>query len=438
MKSIHLCFRIHHCLNLKRYRFFEIGNDHYYYDDFANEAEVRGAAEQCYLPANQLMLEMIRNSNKKFKVSFSISGEALEQFEQYAPEVIESFQELAKTGCVEFLATTYAHSLAAIHDLEEYSFQLRTQSAKIETLFGVKPTICANNALMYSDDMAFTIHKLGFKAAVIEDGKHVMGWRSAHYVYQSAAQSKLKLLVRDSKLSDDINFRFSQWSWNEYPLTAEKFIGWIADSPAEEKQYVLFMGYEALGILNSASSGIFDFFRALPYHALERDILFATMSDALVKQTGLSALSVPYPMSWSDEEKDMSAWCGNELQQEAQQKLYGMSQRVRLCSDRWLKSDWLRLQDANHFKYMSTKHYSNGKVEARPTPYDSPYDAFMNYMNVLSDFMARVEAQYPTSIENEELNALLKTIQNQEQEIAELEEQVKKLKSRKSTKESKV
>ena len=201
---------------------------------------------------------------------------------------------------------------------------------------------------------------------------------------------------------------------------------------------MVFMGYGALGILTSASSGFFDFFRALPYHVLERDILFATMSDALVKQTGLAALSVPYPMSWSDEEKDMSAWCGNELQQEAQQKLYGMSQRVRLCSDRWLKSDWLRLQDANHFKYMSTKHYSNGKVEARPTPYDSPYDAFMNYMNVLSDFMARVEAQYPTSIENEELNALLKTIQNQEQEIAELEEQVKKLKSRKSTKVSKV
>ena len=320
--------------------------------------------------------------------------------------------------------------------MEEFGLQLRAQCAKIETLFGVKPTICANNALIYSDDMAYTIYKLGFKAAVIEGARHVMGWRSPHYIYTSSAQNKLKLIVRDSKLSDDINFRFSQWNWESYPLTADKLIGWIAEAPAEEEHFTLFMGYEALGILNLASSGIFDFFRALPYHALEHGIQFGTLNDAITKQNGVSALSVPYPMSWSDEEKDVSGWCGNELQKEAQQKLYSLSQRVRLCSDRWLKSDWLRLQDANHFYYMSTKHYSNGRIEARPIPYESPYDAFMNYMNVLSDFMERVNAQYPSSIENEELNALLKTIHNQEEEINELKGEIKKLRARKSTTKS--
>ena len=278
--------------------------------------------------------------------------------------------------------------------------------------------------------MAPVIYKIGYKAAVIEGARHVMGWKSSHYIYQSASQPKLKLVVRDSKLSDDIIYNFSQWGWVEYPLTAEKLTGWIAASPKEEEHVTLFMGYEAIGLLNRAESGIFDFFKALPYHVLEHGMRFGTLSEAVSKPATGGVLTVPYPISWTDEEKDVAAWCGNELQQEALNKLYELSQRVHLCTDKWLKSDWQRLQDTNHFYFMSTKHYSNGQIYAQPIPYESPYEAFMNYMNVLSDFIERVQAQYPSTIENEALNALLKTIHNQEEEIQRLDAEVKTLRGK--------
>ena len=421
MKTINFIFRVHQRSNLKRYRFFEIGNDHYYYDDYADEAAVRQVTDQCYLEANRTLLEMIRSSNGKFKVSFAISGLALEQFERYAPEVIESFQELAKTGSVEFLATPNGHSLASIYDEDEFVIQTKLQTNKIKQLFGKMPTVYANTALVYSDEIGESIAKMGYKTIMIEGAKHIMGWKSTHYVYNHAYNNKVKLLVRDNKLSDDINYRFSQWNWDEYPLTAEKFIGWINAAPAEEELFNVFLGYEALGVLNNKNSGIFDFFKALPSHAMEHGVGFSTPSEVASKSKPVDTISVLHPMSWADEEKDLSAWCGNELQNEALNKLYSISKRVHLCSDLLLKMDWQRLQDTSHFFFMTTKHYSNGMIYAEAIPYESPYDAFMNYMNVLSDFMDRVKAQYPTSIENEELNALLQTIYNQEQEIADLE-----------------
>lgn len=430
MKTINFIFRVHQRSNLKRYRFFEIGNDHYYYDDYADETAVRLVTDQCYITANRTLLEIIKSSNGKFKVSFSISGLALDQFERYAPEVIESFQELAKTGSVEFLATPNAHSLACLYNKDEFVLQTKLQANKIKQLFGKTPIVFANTALLYSDEIGDTISKMGYKTVMIEGAKHILGWKSPHYVYNHAYNNKVKLLVRDNKLSDDINYRFSQWNWNEYPLTAEKLIGWIKATPDQEDVFNLFMGYEALGLLNSSNSGIFDFFKALPYHAIEHGIGFSTPSEVVAKAKPLDTITVMHPMSWADEEKDTSAWCGNELQNEALNKLYGMCERIHLCSDLLLKMDWQRLQDNSHFFFMTTKHYSNGMVYAEPIPYESPYDAFMNYMNVLSDFIERVNAQYPTSIENEELNALLKTIYNQEQEIATLENQLEACKEK--------
>ena len=428
MKTINLCFRVHQRYNLKRYRFFEIGNDHYYYDDYANESAMSTAIDQSYLEANRMLLDMIKSSNGRFRVSFSISGLALEQFEQYAPEVIESFQELAKTGSIEFLATPYGHSLAALYNDDEFEMQVKMQADKIQELFGKRPAVFANTALLFSDEIADKVYRMGYKTIMIEDAKHVMGWKSSHYVYSSIANPKAKLLVRDSKLSDDINYRFSQWGWCEYPLTAEKFINWINSSPAEEEVFNVFLGYEALGQLNLKQSGIFEFFKALPYYAIEKGITFSTPSKTIENFKPIDTLSALYPMSWTDEEKDISAWCGNDLQNEALNKLYNLAERVHLCSDSLLKLDWQRLQDTSHFFFMTTKHYSNGVVLAQNIPYESPYEAFMNYMNVLSDFIERVNAQYPTSIENEELNALLKTIYNQGQEIEELKAKLKKAK----------
>ncbi|MFI3297462.1 MAG: glycoside hydrolase family 57 protein [bacterium] len=425
MKNINFCFRVHQRFNLKSYRFFEIGNDHYYYDDFANETSVRNATDAAYLEANRVLLDMIKSSNGRFKVSFSITGLALEQFEQYAPEVIESFQELAATNSVEFLATPYGHSLAALYDLEEFKLQMKMQSDKIFELFGQRPKVFANSALLYSDEIADYVADMGYKTIMIEGAKHVMGWKSPHYLYSPVTNPKLKLLVRDSKLSDDINYRFSQWQWDEYPLTAEKFISWIKNTPEEEEIFNVFLGYEAMGLLNPQQSGIFEFFKALPFHAMENGITFATPSELAASYKPNGQLSAIYPMSWTDEEKDTSGWCGNELQNEALNKLYNLAERVHLCSDMLLKIDWQRLQDTSHFFAMNTKHYSDGLIAAQPIQYESAYEAFMNYMNVLSDFIERVKAQYPSSIENEELNALLKTIYNQEQEIIALQKELK-------------
>ena len=330
MKTINFIFRVHQRSNLKRYRFFDIGNDHYYYDDYADETAVRQNTDLCYLEANRTLLEMIKSSNGKFKVSFAISGLALEQFERYAPEVIDSFQELAKTGSVEFLATPNAHSLASVYDADEFAIQTKLQTNKIKQLFGKTPTTFANTALIYSDEIGDEIAKQGYKTIMIEGAKHIMGWKSPHYVYGHAYNNKVKLLVRDNKLSDDINYRFSQWNWNEYPLTAEKFIGWINAAPAEEEVFNIFLAYEALGVLNNKNSGIFEFFKALPYHAMANGVAFATPSEVAAKAKPVDTISVLHPMSWADEEKDLSAYCANELQNEALQKLYSVAQRVNL------------------------------------------------------------------------------------------------------------
>ena len=424
MTAICFYFQIHQPFRLKNYRFFDIGNDHYYYDDFANDEIITRIARRSYLPANQMLLDMIKENGKKFKVAFSISGTALEQLELYVPEFIDSMKELAATGCVEFLSETYAHSLSALEDVEEFVAQVKAHDEKIYQIFGQKPKVFRNTELIYSDDIAAMVSSMGFKGAITDGAKHILGWKSPNYLYNSAAAPKLKLLLKNAKLSDDIAFRFSNTEWASYPLTADKYIDWISQLPQEEQIVNLFMNYETFGELQPEHSGIFNFMKALPRFAAEKGVQFWTPSEIMTKLKPVSELTVPSPISWADEARDTSAWLGNMLQQEAVKKLYSIGERVRLCNDKRIKQDWNYLQASDHFFYMSTKHNSDGNVHSHYSPYDSPYTAFTNYMNVLSDFMIRVEAQYPSDIDNEELSALLLTIKNQAEEIEALNREV--------------
>lgn len=425
MKTICFYFQIHQPFRLKRYRFFNIGRDHYYYDDFANEDILQQIATRSYLAANKVLSDLILEYKDKFKIAFSLSGVAMDQLEIYAPEVIDGLRELAKTGNVEFLTETYGHSLAALYDPEEFREQIKYHAERIEMLFGQKPTVVRNTELIYSDEIAEMVYDMGYRKMITEGAKHILGWKSPNYVYQAISQPNLKLLLRNSRFSDDITYRFSDYSWNEYPLTAEKFISWIAATPKEEKVINLFMNYETLGNLHPAHTGIFEFMRALPRFAFESGINFATPNEILDVQKPVAAISVPNVISWADEERDVGSWLGNKLQKGALQSLYEVGERVRLCTDRRLKQDWLYLQTSDHFYYMSTKHFGSGSNQF--SPYMSPYDAFNNYMNVLSDFIGRVKAQYPDTVDNEELNALLTTIHNQEMEIKRLQTELKKV-----------
>ena len=420
MKAVSFNFEIHQPFRLKRYRFFDIGNDHYYYDDFLNDDIVTRIAAQSYMPAAETLLRMINDTKGAFRCSISITGAAIEQFEQYVPEFIDLLKKLADTGKVEFLATPYAHSLAALCDPEELAQQVKAQCDKLHSLFGVKPKVFRNTELIYSDDIAPQVLAMGFKGCLTAGAKHILGWQSPNYVYTAASAPKLKLLLRNSKLSDDIAFRFSDTSWDAFPLTADKYIDWIASTPADEQIINICLNLETFGGMQPASTGIFQFLEALPRFAAERGVEFWTPSEAVSKLKSVGELAVVHPISAADEARDTSAWLGNALQREALDKLYAAGERVRLCEDRRLKQDWWYLQASDHFYYMSTKHFADGSVHANFSPYETPYQAFINYMNVLADFLVRVDEQYPLSVDNEELNSLLKTIRNQEREIAEL------------------
>ena len=417
MKAINFIFNIHQPFRLKRYRFFEIGNDHYYYDDFANEDIFSRIAHRSYIPAAETLLRMIESTKGKFRCAISISGDALEQTEQYAPEFMDLLKKLADTGKVEFLGMPYPGSLASLIDPEEFMLQVKVHAEKIKTLFGQTVKVIRNTELIYSDEIAPLFVELGFKGCVTEGAKHILGWKSPNYVYSAASAPKLKLLLNNAKLSDDIARRFSDTSWGGYPLTADKYVDWIASTPAEEQIINICLNLETLGGLQSHETGIFQFMEALPRFAAERGIDFWTPSEAVSKLKPVDTLPVGHTISAVDDSRDVSAWLGNRLQNEAFEKLYSVAERVRLCDDRRLKMDYWYLQGADHFYYMSTKNFGDGAAAANFSPYGSPYEAFTNYMNVLADFVVRVEEQFPMSIENEELNALLTTIRNQSTEI---------------------
>lgn len=424
MKAICFNFEIHQPFRLKRYRFFDIGNDHYYYDDFLNDDIITRLGQQSYLPAARTLLKMIEESKGKFRCSISISGTAIEQFEQYVPEMIDALKKLADTGAVEFLATTYAHSLASLADPDEFRQQVKVQCERIHELFGVTTKVLHNTELIYDDELAPQIVDMGFKACLTEGAKHILGWKSPNYVYSAASAPKLKLLLKNSKLSDDIAVRFADGMWTEFPLTADKYMSWIAETPDEEQVVNICLNIETLGGMLPANTGIFQFMEALPRFAADKGVEFLTPSQIAQKLKAVDSLSVVHPISGADEARDVSAWLGNGLQNEAFRKLYSVAERVRLCDDRRLKQDWWYLQCSDHFYYMSTKHFADGEAHSAFSPYETPFLAFTNYMNALSDFIVRVEEQYPLSIENEELNSLLTTIRNQAREIETLNKEL--------------
>ena len=387
-KSVCLYFQVHQPTRLRTYRFFDIGKDSHYYDDFANRTILKRVAQKCYLPMNELLLKAIKASKGKLKLAFSISGSALEQFDRYAPEVIESFKALAATGKVEFLCETYYHSLASLGSPSEFQHQVAKHKAAIEKYFDVTPVTFRNTELIYSDAIARQVYDLGFKTILTEGARHIMGWQSANYVYSAASQPKVRLLLRNYGLSDDVAFRFSDKGWNEWPLTAEKFAGWVND--AEGEIVNLFMDYETFGEHQAADSGIFEFMEALPGALLAKGIDFVTPSQAVKKIKPVADLEVPDPISWADEERDLSAWLGNELQQEAYNKLYSLSEKLALVGDADLWADFGHLQESDHLYYMCTKFFSDGEIHKRFSPYATPFEAFINYMNVLSDFIIRL------------------------------------------------
>jgi len=404
MKSICLYFQVHQPFRFRTYRFFDIGHDHYYYDDFLNRSIVQKIAKKCYLPANKILLELIKAQKGKFKVAFSITGSVLEQMELYSPETLKSFQDLAATGCVEFLAETYSHSLVSIKNEREFRKQVEMQVKKVESLFGQTPKVFRNTELVYSDKIGDMVSGMGFKAMLSEGAKHVLGWKSPNFVYCNTNNSKLKLLLRNYKLSDDIAFRFGNQAWNEWPLTAGKFTAWLEAIDKKEEVVNLFMDYETFGEHQWEGSGIFEFLKAFPAEVLsKKQFKFSTPSEVAQEFEPVSVLNVPHHVSWADEERDLTAWLGNNLQWEAFDNLYSLSDEIAQIEDKSIQNDWLRLQNSDHFYYMCTKFFADGAVHQYFNPFKSPYDAFINYMNVLADFSERVKAAPKTlKIKNED------------------------------------
>jgi alpha-amylase len=431
MKYLCLYFQVHQPFRFRNYSFFDIGNDHYYYNDYLNESVLQKVAQKCYLPANDLILKMIEKHGRNFKVTFSITGVALDQFELYAPEVIESFHRLAKTGQVEFLAETYSHSLASQACQDVFKSQVEAHSSKIEALFGYKPKVFRNTELIYSDQIGAMVYNMGFKGMLTEGAKHILGWKSPNYLYYNAIEPKLKLLLKNYVLSDDIAFRFSNKSWKEYPLTPEKYAGWLNDAGPKEEVINLFMDYETFGEHQWANTGIFKFLEQLPATVLKNTpFKFETPSAIIKNLQPVATINVPYPISWADEERDLTAWLGNNMQNEAFNKLYALKNKIKKIEDPQLLQDWEYLQTSDHFYYMSTKWFSDGEVHAYFNPYKDPYEAFINYMNVLSDFAGRVNRLVPDETENIEIEKLTKTISEQLSEIKELKEKLKKIKNK--------
>ena len=422
MKTVCLFFQIHQPFRHRRYRFFDIGNDHYYYDDYTNESIMRNIALKSYLPTNKLLLKLANRFDGEFKVAFSITGLALEQFELYAPEVIVSFQELAKTGCVEFLSETYSHSLSSLKDKSIFERQVKLHDQIIFKLFGQKPLVFRNTEMIYSDEIGAQIAEMGYSAMLTEGAKHVLGWKSPNYLYVNAINPRLKVLMRNFKLSDDISFRFSNTNWNEYPLTAEKFVNWLEKANTKEEVVNLFLSYESFGERQSKESGIFEFLENMAVKIENHPALkFATPTEVINDLQPISAVSVPYPISWADEERDLTAWLGNGMQKEAFEKLYNLSRQMVKCTDPELIKDWNYLQVSDHFYYMSTKYFSDGEVHSYFNPFDSPYEAFINYMNVLSDFKIRLNTFVPENEVENEIASLQKIIDEKDEKIRKLE-----------------
>ncbi len=417
MKRICLYFEIHQIIHLKRYRFFDIGRDHYYYDDYENERSINDIAERSYVPALQTLIQMCKE-HPEFRVAFSLSGCGLEQLEFHAPQVIDLLQELNATGQVEFLCEPYSHGLASLANEESFSAEVKRMSDKIKEVFGKRPKVFRNSSLIYNDEIGAQVAAMGFKGMITEGAKQILGWKSPHYIYNSASDPRLKLLLRDISLSEDITERFTS-----NPIMADQWLDWIASTPEGENVINIFGELVTFGIFHPLQGGILEFLKAIPALAKERGIGFALPSE-LCEEKSVGAIEVPYSISWVDEERDTSCWLGNVMQREAFNKLYSIADRVRVSGDRRIQMDWDSLQASNNFRFMTTKP----GMQYRGI-YDSPYDAFTNYMNILGDFIARVNNLYGGA-DNEEIDGLITLIKNQGDEIEAKDKEIERLRKK--------
>jgi len=389
MATVCFYFQVHQPYRLRRYSVFD--SDPYYFDEYKNAEIVRKVAAKCYLPANHLMLDLVRRHNGRFRISYSITGVTIDQFAAYCPEALESFKQLAATGCVEFLAETFYHSLAFLYSRDEFRDQVVAHAAKTNETFGYQPRVFRNTELVYNNDLAHYVEGLGYQTILGEGADHVLGYRSPDYVYMPHGAERMRLLLKNYRLSDDIAFRFSNRQWKEWPLTAEKFAGWINQVNGNGYVVNLFMDYETLGEHQWEDTGIFDFMRRLPDLVLDHpDNNFMTVSEAAAAYEPAGTVDVPHMVSWADVERDLSAWLGNAMQSNALHELYRLEKQIKDRGDPQILHDWRRLQTSDHFYYMCTKWFADGDVHKYFNPYESPYDSYINFMNVLDNLRQRL------------------------------------------------
>ncbi|RMF55439.1 alpha-amylase [Candidatus Woesearchaeota archaeon] len=392
MVSVCFYFQVHQPFRLRQYTVFDIGHNSNYYNDKKNHEVMRKVAKKCYLPTNNLMLYLINKMKGRFKITYSITGVALEQFKEYAPEVLDSFKELADTGCVEFLSETYYHSLSFLYSKKEFVQQVNLHKNAIRRLFKQTPTVFRNTELTYNNELAAMMDELGFKGILAEGADRVLGWRSPNFVYRPINTKNIRLLLKNYKLSDDIAFRFSNKGWEEWPLTTGKFAQWINAINGNGNTVNLFMDYETFGEHQWQDTGIFHFLKNLPKEILKHpDNNFKTPSEVIKSYEPVGELDVPFTISWADMERDLSAWLGNDMQKFAIKELYSLEQDIKKSKDKDLLEDWRKLQISDHFYYMCTKWFSDGDVHKYFNPYDSPYESFIAFMNILNDLRYRLK-----------------------------------------------
>lgn len=383
---------------MRHFHVFDIGENKSYFDDKVNREICRKVAEKCYLPANALMLELINKHQGKFKVAYSISGVALEQFEEYAPDVLESFKKLAATGCVEFITETYYHSLAALFNASEFREQVKKHQETTKHFFGITPTTFRNTELIYSNGIADMVEDLGFKTMLTEGVDRILDWRSPNFVYEPQNGRGMKLLLKNYKLSDDIAFRFSQTTWGDYPLTTEKFAQWVHQVAGGGDTINLFMDYETIGEHQWVETGIFDFFRNLPEAIwLHPSFSFNTPSEVATMYPPVAKVDMPDAVSWADTERDLSAWLGNPMQDNSIAWVYTFEDRLKKLNDAHLLHTWRKLQTSDHFYYMCTKYWSDGDVHKYFSVYDSPHDSYVIMSNILTDLEIRLKLAEPVA-----------------------------------------
>ncbi len=389
MASVVFYFQVHQPFRLRRYTIFD--SDTSYFDEYRNEEICRKVAGKCYLPANRLILDLVRQHEGRFRVSYSLTGTVIEQFQRWAPEVMDTFKALADTGSVEFISETYYHSLAFLYNRDEFVRQTQIHAERMEDLFGQTPRIFRNTELTYNNDVAQVVDDMGFDAILTEGADYVLGYRSPNFIYNPPNCAKLRMLLKNYRLSDDIAFRFSNRGWKEWPLKAEKFAGWVDQINGNGYICNLFMDYETFGEHQWADTGIFEFLRALPGKVMESGKNdFLTVSEAVDRYPTVGEIDVPNMISWADTERDLSAWLGNSMQANALHDVYALAEEVLATEDPVLIGDWRKLQTSDHFYYMCTKWFADGDVHKYFNPYESPYDAYINYMNILDSVRSRI------------------------------------------------